>query len=170
MRSYLLIFVIFLIATIKIYSQNLDSLGIDNASSLNEFESDYFNELFKDSKGNFSFNHANVIFVTNPSGNKLISKNEYFNQLVKPWLIKGGKPPTSYKILSKDEKIKSGGYDVIVLSWVKIFTDKRQKKILKKAKKKKTPAANNTDHGNTSPAVQIQPRSSTDRPKVKKQK
>jgi len=148
MRSYIIIFVIIFFASIKIYSQNLDSLGVDNASSLNEFEAGYFNELFKDSKGNFSFNNANIIFVTNPSGNRLVSKNEYFNKLVKPWLINGDKPQTSFRILSKEEKIKSGGYDVIVLSWVKIFTKKRQKKILKKAKKKKKPAANNAYNGN----------------------
>ena len=138
MRNYISIFVIFLISITEIYSQNLDSLGIDNASSLNQFEAEYFNEVFKDSKGNFSFNNANVIFVTNPSGNKIIGKNEYFERLVKPWLIKGDQPQTFYSILSKDEKIRSGGYDVIVLSWVKIFTKKKKKRILKKVKKKRS--------------------------------
>ncbi len=136
MRIYILFFVMLLISIVEGFSQNLDSLGMDNAPSLNKVESAYFNQLFKASKGDFNFENANLIFATGPSGKKIVSKKEYFNKLVKPWLSRGNTPQTFYKLLSAGEKLKSGKYDVIVLSWVKVFKKRTQKRIIRKIKKK----------------------------------
>ena len=119
-----------------IQSQNLDSLGIDDSPYLNQFESEYFNEILKDQRENFSFNNAKAIFVTGNSGKKIIQKKEYFNGLIKPWLIKNNKPQTFFIFLNEKEKAKSGGYDIIILSWVKVFTKRKQKRIIRKMRKK----------------------------------
>ena len=36
--------------------------------------------------------------------------------------------------LTDEEKIKSGGYDVVVASWVKLLTDKRRRQIISELK------------------------------------
>ena len=121
----------FLSPILKVYSQQLNALGMDDSPQLNEFESGYFNEIFKDERGAFRFDKAKAIFVTGNAGGRVVSKKEYFSRLVKPWLIKNDTPQTFYKILSDKEQIESGGYDVIILSWVKIFSNRKQKKIIK---------------------------------------
>ena len=138
MTKYTILILLILSSSIqKVQSQNLDSLGFNDSPLLNQFESEYFNEVFKDQRGDFNFNQAKAIFVTGNSGKEIVRKEEYFNRLVKPWLIKNNKPQTFFKILTQKEKIKSGGYDVIILSWVKVFTKRKQKRIIRKTSKKK---------------------------------
>ncbi len=128
--------ILFLSISIQVVqSQEMDSLGINDSPELNKFESAYFNNLFKDERGGFSFNNAKVIFVTGNSGNRIVNKKVYFDSLVKPWLLKNSKPQSFYKILNNEEIIISEGYEVIILSWVKVFTKRKQKKIIRKMSK-----------------------------------
>lgn len=118
-------------------TQKMDSLGLNNAPVLNKFESEYFNKVFKDKRGTFNFNDKKAIFLTGTSGSEIVEKVEYFERLVKPWLIKNSSPQIFFKILNEEEKATSGGYEVIILSWVKVFSAKKQRQIIKKIGKGK---------------------------------
>ena len=73
-----------------------------------------------------------MAFIAGGTGSGILHKNVYFRDRVKPWLDKGFKPHISIVQLTQEEKIKSNGYDVLVLSWVKIFTDKQRSRIVKR--------------------------------------
>jgi hypothetical protein len=48
-----------------------------------------------------------------------------------------GKTPQIFMVeLAEEETRKSGGYDAFVLSWVKVFTDKRKKKLIEQLAKR----------------------------------
>jgi hypothetical protein len=124
--------IIFLVLLTKLSNgQEIDSLGIDNNPILNGYEVKYFNDILEERRDTFNFKNKKISFVTGSSGTMIVSKEDYFTRLVKPWLIKGSKPQTFFVALNKEEKEISGGYDAIVLTWVKLFTDKRKKKIIK---------------------------------------
>ncbi len=86
------------------------------------------NLLLEESRDTFDFKNKKVAFITGSSGTRIVSKYEFFNNSVIPWIEKDLRPQIFMCQLTDKEKSKSGGYDVLVLSWVKIFTDKRRKK------------------------------------------
>ena len=129
MKNACLIFLLFAQTT---FSQQTDSLGLDNNPILNPYESAYFNDAFKDQRGDFDFTNARIAFVTGSSGSRLIDKQYFFLEMVKPWLQNNSKPALGFVRLNEAEKRRSGGYDAVVLVWVKVFTKQRQRKIVRK--------------------------------------
>lgn len=102
---------------------NTDTLTIDHDEVLSEQEVILLNHLLKNLRDTFDFHGKKVAFITGSSGNRLLSKADYFNQ-IKPWLDAGDTPQASIVLLTEEEKDKSGGYDVLVLSWVKVFSER----------------------------------------------
>jgi hypothetical protein len=115
----------------QLFAQSLDNLGIDNNPILNKDEVQLLNFLLVESRDTFDFNYKKVAFITGSNGRKIVTKSDYFQNSVNPWIEKVSKPQIFMIILTEDEKEKSGGYDVLVLSWVKIFTPKSQEKVIK---------------------------------------
>lgn len=116
--------------TISLFGQAVDSLGIDNNPRLNKYEAAYFNNIFKDRRENFDFVGKKVAFITGSTANRHWSKTEYFSE-IKPRQFTESSGSFQFPIfLTEEEKIKSGGYDVILLSWVKLLTDRRRKQII----------------------------------------
>ncbi|MGQ7869397.1 hypothetical protein [Sunxiuqinia sp. sy24] len=126
MRTLIILSTLFLV--FGSYAQSLDSLGIDNRPILNNYEVKLLNSLLEEQRDTFDFKNKKVAFITGSSGTKIISKSEYFNNSVIPWIEKDSSPQISMYQLTYEEKSKSGGYDILVLSWEKLFTDKRRKK------------------------------------------
>ena len=124
---------LFSVLTIGLFGQTVDSLGIDNNPRLNKFEADYFNKEFKDQKNNFDFVGKKAAFITGSSAGKHLTKVDYFEE-VKSRLKDNYGMTHSSIFLTDDEKIKSGGYDVLVASWVKLLTDKRRRQIISELK------------------------------------
>jgi hypothetical protein len=124
---------LFSVLTIGLFGQTVDSLGIDNNPRLNKYEADYFNNEFKDQTNNFDFLDKEAAFITGSSAGKHLTKVDYFNE-VKSRLKDNYGMNHSAIFLTEEEKIKSGGYDVVVTSWVKLLTDKRRRQIISELK------------------------------------
>jgi hypothetical protein len=133
MRFFTLIISFFL--TTNIFGQSSDSLNIDNNIALNRQEINFLNTALKSSRDTFDFADKKIAFVTGSSGSKLISKQDYFLTCVKPSTDKGSMPQISFVHLTPEEKQNSKGYDAIVMSWVKVFTNKQRKKIIEQLSK-----------------------------------
>lgn len=120
-----------------IAQDDLDSILLDNSihSNLTHFEAELLNSLLENSRKNFDFHEKKILFVTGSSGNRIISKDEWINYCIKPWIDNGIYPNISLIKLSEFEKHLSGGYDAIVLSFVKHFSKKRKDLILNKVNK-----------------------------------
>jgi hypothetical protein len=132
MKIFLTITAFFI--SVNFFSQNLNELGIDDNPNLTEAESKFLIDyMTNEQRGNLDFKNKKVIFVTGSSGHLLGTKSKYFDN-IKEWNKNGNQIATWVVTLKENEKIYSGGYDVIVTYWVKIFTEKRKKKILKLVK------------------------------------
>jgi hypothetical protein len=99
-------------------------------------EAELLNSLLENSRDTFDFHGKKVAFITGSAGSRVLSKAEYFNTCVNPWLADGKTPQIFMVKLTGEEKSKSGGYDAFVLSWVKVFTDKRKKKVIEQLAKR----------------------------------
>lgn len=132
MRTFLTTIIFFI--SVNSFSQNLNELGIDNNPNLTEAESKFLTDYMTNAqRKNFNFKNKKVIFVTGNSGDQLGTKSKYFDN-IREWNKNGNKIATWVVELKEIEKTYSGGYDVIVTYWVKMFTEKRKKKILKLVK------------------------------------
>lgn len=99
-------------------------------------EAELLNSLLEKSRNTFDFHEKKIAFITGSSGSRILSKADYFNNYIYPWLTNGKKPDIFMVELTAEEKNESDGYDAFVLSWVKVFTDKRKKKVIEQLAKK----------------------------------
>jgi len=104
--------------------QVIDSLGIDKNDLLNKDEAIYLNDTFFKRKGDFNFG-----FFVGISNYRLWNKQDYFED-VKGTLKNKSTMQHQLLILNEDEKIKSGGYDAIVIAWSKMLLKDGQKRKL----------------------------------------
>jgi hypothetical protein len=123
------------ILTIGLFGQTIDSLGLDNNPRLTKYEAEYFNNEFKDWRKEFDFTDKKVAFLTGSTANKHLTKTNYFNE-VKSRLKDNYGMTHSALYLTEEEKLKSG-YDAIIVSWVKLLTDKRRRQIMTELSYKK---------------------------------
>lgn len=123
--------------TIGLFAQTSDSLGVDDNPIPNKSEVELLNSLLNETRADFNFADKKVAFITGSSGSKIVSKSDYFRCSVIPWIENGSEPQIFMVRLTEEEKLKSGGYDVLVLSWVKIFTPKRPEIVLRQLQSEK---------------------------------
>ena len=121
------------VLTIGLFGQTPDSLGLDNNSRLTKYEAEYFNSEFKDWRKDLDFADKKVAFLTGKTANKHLTKTDYFKE-VKSSLKDNHGMTHSALFLTGEEKLKSGGYDAIVVSWVILLTDKRRRQIIDELK------------------------------------
>lgn len=118
----------------------VEKCGTDDNAHVNSYEAKYFNEVFKNKKGEFDFSGKVVAFYTGSSGTTISVKSNYFKGLensnnrdkdVHTWQANG----TQLLILTDKEKNLSGGYDVILVSWSKLLKQGRSRmKLVKRLK------------------------------------
>ena len=125
--------IILLLITVNIFGQNLTECGIDNNPKLTQTESEFLSDYMNDEqRKNFDFKEKKVLFITGSGASRLGTKKEYFDD-IKKWNENGDKIVTWIVELNEKEQIESD-YDVIVTYWVKIFTKRSKRKILKEIK------------------------------------
>ncbi|HRO41426.1 MAG TPA: hypothetical protein PL009_01235 [Flavipsychrobacter sp.] len=129
MRSVIIITKIFLLFGPPLFAQSMDYIGKDS-STLNMEEANLLNSILINQRGDFDFNNKKVVFITGSTGNRILTKSDYFQNYLLPWIKKGDTPSVSMVRLTDQEKCRAG-YDVLIISWVKIFTDRQKKKIIK---------------------------------------
>ena len=78
----------------------------------------------------YDFYNKKVIFVTGSAGHLIVDKDDFFNNYVYPVLEKGNRPILDMIKLSEKEKQKAGGYDVIVMAYVKVLTNRQKKRTI----------------------------------------
>jgi len=88
--------------------ENLDKMGIDTSSILNEYEGKYFNFIFNIDPQDFNLIGKKVGFTR--------SKIDYFNWTRANSTIVGG---SSLYIFNASQKEESGGYDAAITMWSK---------------------------------------------------
>jgi len=133
----LLLIISFLLSTCGLFAQNIDSIGIDDHPVLNESEVKLLNSLLEEQRDMFDFENKKVAFITGSSGRTITAKSDFFRSSVLPWVEDGSRPQISMVKLTIDEKEKSGGYDVLVLTWVKAFTPRTQRKTIEQLRTEK---------------------------------
>ena len=99
----------------------LDKIGVDDSILLNSHESDFLNEVFKDSLKVFDFTGKRVVFFKNGES----SKKDYFN-MHKKHLSNWNSPCDNGNlyIFDEAEKKESGGYDAVIVYWSKFVVPK----------------------------------------------
>jgi hypothetical protein len=88
--------------------ENLDKMGIDSSSILNEYEGRYFNFIFNIDPQDFNLAGKKVGFTR--------SKIDYFNWTRANSTTVGG---SSLYIFNATQKAESGGYDAFITMWNK---------------------------------------------------
>jgi hypothetical protein len=129
MRVIILLFTLFGVSLL--HAQDNETFAIDSSTQLNSHEVELLNTLLKDYRDTFDFKDKKIAFVQGSGGCTFTDKSHFFES-IKPWLDAGDIPTVSMWKLTEPEKEISGGYDVIVGSWVKAFT--RKKRTLKQLK------------------------------------
>ena len=112
----------------------MQNLGENDHPVLTESESLFLNEYMNnEQKKGIDLKDKKVIFVTGSNGGTLSDKQEYFHK-IKEWNNNDSKIQTFVIELDEKDKINSGGYDIIIAYWVKVFTDKAKQNIIKRVK------------------------------------
>lgn len=108
---------------------NLYELGLDENPQLTTIESGYFNNKFKSFKLKYDFTGFKVGFFYGNNGAKIQTKKDYFDS-VKNRLGNCYSASYDYLVkLTKEEKVESGGYDIIIVSWSKIIPTEKERMI-----------------------------------------
>ncbi len=118
----------------------VENCGLNDSPELTIIEANYFNEVFEEKRGEFDFKNKKIAFYEGSSGTVRSNKFDYFRKLknsnrdkdVHYWQAGG----TQLLILSEEEKERSGGYDVILVSWSKLYKQgKGRSKLVKRLNK-----------------------------------
>ncbi len=127
MKKHLLI-VGLLCLSLNSVAQDLEKCGLDDSSYLTENEAVFLNHYFKEF--DVDFKNKKVAYVTGSSGTLIRGKKMFFRH-VKLWNEDNDRVSTQVRALNEEQKLESGGYDYIITFWVKQFTKKRMRKIIK---------------------------------------
>ena len=134
--KYILFSLLFIFST-SLFSQNLGACGQDDSDHLNQEESAYLQEYLQDYLQEYELKGKKVLFITGSAASRAGSKSEYFDH-IRSWNENNSRVATTVRILDADEKEASGGYDLILGYWVKLFTDQRKRKIIRRLSKDKS--------------------------------
>ena len=93
---------------------NLDKMGIDTSSILNEYEGKYFNFIFKINPQDFNLVGKKVGFISHGG-----SKIDYFKDTRSPDRNSTTVGGSSLYIFNAAQKEESGGYDAAITYWNK---------------------------------------------------
>lgn len=115
--------------TSSYHQSERDNYFILKTICLDNKEVKLLNDLLGEGES-YDFYNKKVIFITGSAGHLIVDKDDFFNNYVYPVLEKGDRPILGMIKLSEKEKQKAGGYDVIVMAYVKVLTNRQKKRII----------------------------------------
>lgn len=98
--------------------EQLDKMGVDDSPLLNNYESTYFNAIFKDSLKGFDFTGKKVGFIHSGARS---NKKEYFDLEKDRFNRKNTPNRGTLYIFDETQKEKSGGYDAAIVYRSKVL-------------------------------------------------
>jgi hypothetical protein len=119
--------ILLMLWTNLIFGQEIDSLGLDNNSLLNKYESAFIKNQFEKENIFFDFTKKRIAFYQSLTGFK--TKQEYFNDC-REWLENGQDGALQLVILNETEQKESGGFDAIIVAWSKKLVSPKMKSYL----------------------------------------
>ena len=113
----------------------IDSCGIDDNAFLNRYEIECFqNSTSRD----IDFKDKKIAFFYGNYGKNRITKKEYFDRWGKKYFHQKSRVSNQYLLFSEEEKERSSGYDIVIVSWSKIrISERMRRRIIKKLSRKK---------------------------------
>ena len=105
-------------------------MGRDKEIALNNYEAEYLNKIFENSREHFDFTNKKVVFIYAHIGVK--SKKHFFSEQRKRFLMKSTISSCSLFILDKKQS-ETNKYDAIIACWFKIRPD--LEKLIKRIEK-----------------------------------
>jgi hypothetical protein len=101
------------------------------------------NSIFTKNRNDFDFQEKLIAYTVGTSGTQIENKSVFFEKYLTPVIKRENKNVCVLIILTKEEKIESGGFDAVIMAPAKIFTTKHREilidqlsKISKSYKKK----------------------------------
>jgi hypothetical protein len=132
MKNYL--HLLLLMASMGMYAQYIEKCGLDNNPALTHDEAAFLNEYFNESdRKGFDFTGKKILILGGSAGSSLRSKIDYFKS-IKDRIVKTTIPIASRPYpLTEEEKMQSGGYDVVLTFWNKVpMTPDKKKRIIRR--------------------------------------
>lgn len=130
----LLILLILIQFHLGLCSQNLENSHSDSKTSLTQTEIEQLKVICNKECQTYDFTNKNIAFAGGTSGNVIFSKEEFFKNM-KLNIEKEKKNVCSLIALTESEKQESGGFDVIIMTPVKIFTESHRQKLIRELNK-----------------------------------
>jgi hypothetical protein len=132
MKKLILLFISVLFSRMDLLGQfTRYNFSATNQQYLNADEAKLLNKLLNTSD-TIHLQDKRIAFITGSSGRIILSKKSFFQENITPWVEGNVRPILSIVVLNEEERAKSGGYEVLVLSWVKVFTSFHRRRIVKK--------------------------------------
>jgi hypothetical protein len=132
MRPILIIIFSTLTIVVKGQSIKIDSCGLDNKSVLTNWEIEYFKQSIKTLKS-IDLENKMLAFAHGNFGSNVISKKDYFEKWGREYYTRNIVVSNILIKLTEEEKLLSGGYEYIIISWSKILpAGKNRKKLIEK--------------------------------------
>ncbi len=101
-------------------------MGVENCSSLNKYESAYFNIIYKNTKNDFDFNDKKIGFITGSNAGTISDKSAYFENEKKRYKEKSSVISSNLYIFNLEEIELSGGFDAVIVYWSKVEISKKE--------------------------------------------
>lgn len=100
---------------------DLDKMGVDSSSMLNDYEAKYLNFIFGVTPDDFDFAGKKIGFITGSSGKKKSNKADYFKLEKDRFCHKYSPNGGDLFVFDKRQKEESGGYDAAIVYWSKFI-------------------------------------------------
>jgi|SRR5690606_29202961 len=135
MKYSILFLFVFLSFSGKSLAQNIEDCGKDDNPLLTLEEAVFLKKYFEEIRDtDFDFKDKKILFVTGSGGTIISTKSAYFKD-INDWEETHNSTIATFVDELTDKEKAEFGYDAIITRWVKIFTPKARKKVLKKSKK-----------------------------------
>lgn len=95
----------------------LQNMGLDDQPELTNEEAQFFNARFDQLRNSFDFTGKRILFAKGSGARMLVSKSNYFRQVLDPLMSKGFISPEALWVIP-DFKQKEAGYDALITLWV----------------------------------------------------
>jgi hypothetical protein len=131
---FIILFSLTLTISIKGQAINIDSCGLDNKYLLTKWEIEYFKASIKSLKS-IDLENKMFAFAYGNYGNTVIGKKDYFEKWRRDYYTRNSGVSNIVLKLTEEEKLLSGGYDYIIVSWSKTLpAGKSRKKLIERVK------------------------------------